>query len=132
MTGEVVELEQVDVARGTGLGRVQDHQQVIRVGVQLGSVTAFGAVADRKRVEVERVGEHAPRLVIALGDVDPQESVPAHEQLGDLAGLALLGLAIRDPVDVHGGEPRDDCTSSATGAYNGTIRARGGHPCSTS
>ncbi len=46
------------------------------------------------------LGEHALRLRVALGDVHPQEAVAEREQLSELRGAALLGLALRDPVDV--------------------------------
>jgi hypothetical protein len=85
---------------------------------------------------MEHLGQHALGLSVAVGNVDPEESIAARHELGELRGAALLGLSVRDPVDLHGRVllGGDLVHFDATAPYNGTnaILASEEAPCSTS
>jgi hypothetical protein len=105
---ELVELEQVDVAARARLGRVEDHEHVVGVGVDLGDVVAFHAVADGERVEAEHLGQDPGGRLVAQRDVDPHDPVPAPEQPLELLDGTLLDAAVGYQANVHPAHPFAD------------------------
>ena len=72
---ELIDLDEMDVAGFTGFGRMNDDEQVFRVGMELWNVPPLDHVANGKWVEPEKVGQVLRRVVPGNGDVHPDEAV---------------------------------------------------------
>ena len=92
----------MDMARLTGLGRVEDDEQVIRVGMDLREVAALQDVADGQRMKAELLRQRHSLLVVTRGKVDPDETAASFEQLRHVRPCAFVDPGRRDPADVHG------------------------------
>jgi hypothetical protein len=98
------ELVELDVAHGpaaAALGGVQDQEDMVRVGVDLGHLVALDAVAHGQGMEAEHLGEHPDALLVAGRDVDPHEPLPEGDQQLQLLGGPLLDPAVGDQPDLH-------------------------------
>src|SRR5512132_1043068 len=98
---ELVELDVVDVAAGAELGGVQDHENVVTVGPDLGHGVALDAGLDGERVEAEDLPQHLDGLLVADRDVHPHQPVVAGEQLLQLSDRMLLDSFIGHEMNVH-------------------------------
>jgi hypothetical protein len=95
----------MDASAPAALGGMQDDEDMVRVGVDLGNLVALHAVAHGQRMEAEHLGEHPDALLVAGGDVDPHEPLlQGDEQLELLDGLRL-DAAVGDHPDVHDPPP---------------------------
>ena len=61
---ELIELDEMDMTRLAGLRRVEDDEQVIRVGMDLGEMAALEDVAEGQRVEPETLRQRIRLLVV--------------------------------------------------------------------
>jgi hypothetical protein len=102
---ELVELEVVHVTTLRKLWGVQDHERVVGVHVHLGDVVTVLAVPDGQWVEAEYLGQQLNGLLIAGGDVDPDEPVLAFKQRPELVDGTLLDAGIRDQANIHTARP---------------------------
>jgi hypothetical protein len=74
---------------------------MVGVGVHLWDVVALHAVTDGQGVEAEYSRQHAGGLLVADGDVHPDESVIATEQGVELFDRALLNARSGHQAKVH-------------------------------
>jgi hypothetical protein len=70
-TDELVQFHVVDVAARAQLGGVQDDEDVVPVGADLGHGVALDAGLDRQGVEANDLPQHRGGLLVADGDVHP-------------------------------------------------------------
>ena len=99
---ELVQLDHVHVAGLARFGSVNDHEQVVGVGVDLGNMPPFEDVAHRERMEAEHVGEVLGRFLVAGRHVDPNEAVGSSQQPRKLRALAFLKACTGYPTDAQG------------------------------
>jgi hypothetical protein len=59
---------------------VQDDEDVVGVGADLGDGVALHARLDRESVEPEGLRQHLGGRLVAVGDVHPDQLVPAGQQ----------------------------------------------------
>ncbi len=74
----------MDVSRVAGLSRVQDHEQVVRIGVELREVAALENIPDRQGVEPEPLPQLSCRVVVAQSGIDPGEAIVSLEEGRDV------------------------------------------------
>ena len=74
---------------------------MVRVGADLGHGVALDTRLDRERVEAEGLRQHPGGLLVADGDVDPDQPVVAGEQLLQLPERMLLDAFIGHKANVH-------------------------------
>jgi hypothetical protein len=98
---ELVQLDVVDVAARAQLGGVQDDEDVVAVGPHLGHGVALDTGLDRQGVEAEHLPQHLGGLLVADGDVDPDQPIVAGEQLLQLPHRMLLDSFIGHKANVH-------------------------------
>jgi hypothetical protein len=98
---ELVQLDVVDVAARAQLGGMQDDEDVVAVGPDLGHGVALDAGTDRQGVEPEHLGQHLGGLLIADRDVDPDQPIVAGQQLLQLPYPMLLDAFIGHEANVH-------------------------------
>ncbi len=91
----------MDVATLAALGGVEDDEHVVGVGVHLGDVVARDAVPYGERMEAEDPRQHADGLLVAGGDVYPDESILALQQRLELLDGTLLNALIGYQANVH-------------------------------
>ena len=100
-TDELVQLDVVDMAARAQLGGVQDDEDVVAVGPDLRHGVPLDAGPDRQRVEAEHLPQHLGGLLVADGDVDPDQPIVADQQLLQLPDRMLLGAFIGHEMKVH-------------------------------
>jgi hypothetical protein len=91
----------VDVAARAQLGGVQDDEDVVAVGADLGHGIALDAGPDGEGMELEDLRQHPDGLLVADGDVDPDQPVIASEQPLQLPDRMLLDAVIGYEANVH-------------------------------
>ena len=64
---ELVQLDVMDVAALAELGSMEDHEDVVAVGADLGDGVALHAGPDGERMEVEDLGQHPGGRLVAAG-----------------------------------------------------------------
>src|SRR5215210_1717352 len=69
--------------------RVEDEQDAVAVGVELGPLAELARVLERDRVQPEEVAERGEVLVAGVGEVEPEELV-ALAQRGEAVGIDAL------------------------------------------
>jgi hypothetical protein len=82
---------------------VQDDEDVVAVGAHLGDGVALDAVADGQGVEAEYLRQDPRSLLVADGDVDPDQPIVAGEQPLQLPDRMLLDAFIGHEANVHPG-----------------------------
>src|SRR4029434_5641755 len=100
-TDELVQLDVVDMATLAELRSVLDDEDVVRVGADLGHGIALDAGPDRQGVEAEHLRQHPSGLLIANGDIDPDESVVTGKQPLQLPDRMLLDAVVGHKANVH-------------------------------
>ena len=100
-TDELVQLDVVDMATRAQLRSVLDDEDVVRVGADLGHGIALDAGPDVPGVEAEHLRQHPSGLLVADGDIDPDESVVESEQPLQLPDRMLLDAVIGHKTNVH-------------------------------
>jgi hypothetical protein len=83
------------------LRSVLDDEDVVRVGAELGHGVALDAGLDREGVEAEDLQQHPSGLLIAAGDIDPDESVVTGKQPLQVSDRMLLDAVIGHKANVH-------------------------------
>src|SRR5439155_20133930 len=117
-TDELVELHQVRMLGLDGLRGMQDHEQVIRIGVDLWQMASIEHVAQRQPVEAEEVAQAlCPRLV-ALDQVDPYEAFRSRQQALDIGPAMLFNARRRNPANL-GGTAVDRLNRARLGSLHG-------------
>jgi hypothetical protein len=110
----------VDVAARAKLGGVQDDEDVVTVGPDLGHGVTLDAGTDRQGVEAEHLRQYLGGLLVALGDVDPDQPVVAGQELLQLPHRVLLDAFIGHEANVHRAGhllgSSDSCTRSGADA----------------
>jgi hypothetical protein len=86
---------------GAQLRSVLDDEDVVRVGAELGHGIALGAGPDGQGVEAEHLQQHPSGLLIAAGDIDPDESVVTGKQPLQLPDRIRLDAFIGHKANVH-------------------------------
>lgn len=89
-TNQPVQLDIVHVSRIARLGRVEDHERVVRVHLHLGDSVALDAVVHREGMEAEHLGQHGHRPLVGLRNVNPDDAVRQLEQRSQLIDLISL------------------------------------------
>lgn len=91
---ELVELHEVHMACLPRLRSVEDDEQVIRVGVDLGEMAAVEQVANCQAVEAEQLAETVRRQLVAAGQINPdkparlaQEALNIRPSMGFRSGI---------------------------------------------
>jgi hypothetical protein len=74
---ELVQLDVVDMAARAQLGGVQDDEDVVAVGPDLGHGVALDTRLDRQGVKAEHLPQYPGGLLGAEGDVHPDQPVVA-------------------------------------------------------
>jgi hypothetical protein len=82
-------LEQALAGAAPAADRVEDEQDVVPIGVELGALAELDRVLDRDGVEPERLAERLDLVLAGVGEIEPEELV-ALAQAGEL--LAVDGL----------------------------------------
>jgi hypothetical protein len=98
---ELVEFDVVDVAARAQLGGVQDDEEVVAVGADLGHGVALDTRLDRQGVEAEHLPQYPGGRLVGDGDVDPDQPVVPGQQLLQLPDRMLLDAVIGHEVNVH-------------------------------
>jgi hypothetical protein len=98
---ELVQFDVVDVAARAELGGVEDDEDVVSVGPDLGHGVALDTRLDRQGVEAEHLPQHPGGLLVADGDVDPDQPVVPGQQLLQLFDRMLLDAGIGHEANVH-------------------------------
>jgi hypothetical protein len=80
---------------------VQDDEDVVAVGADLGDGVALDAGTDGQGVELEYLRQHLGGFLVADGDVHPDQPVVPGEQLLQLSDRVLLDAVIGYEVHVH-------------------------------
>ena len=78
---ELIELQQMDVSRVSKLRGMQNHEQVVAVGVNLGHMRPLQAVAHGERMKAEDLRQSFGCVLIALRKVDPYKSIGTRKQV---------------------------------------------------
>jgi hypothetical protein len=98
---ELVQFHVVDMATRAQLGGMLDDEDVVPVGADLGHGVALDAGLDRQGVEAKDLPQHLGGLLVAHGDIDPDESVVASEQPLQLPHRMLLDAVIGHKANLH-------------------------------
>jgi len=98
---ELVQLDVVDVAARAQLGGMEDDEDVVAVGPNLGHGVALDTRLDGQGMEPEGLGQQPGGRLVADGDVDPDQPVVAGQQPLQLPDRMLLDAVIGHKANVH-------------------------------
>ena len=80
---------------------MQDDEDVVAVGADLGHGVALDTRLDRQGVEAKHLPQHLSGLLVADRDVDPDQPVVAGQQLLQFSHPMLLDAFIGHEMHVH-------------------------------
>jgi hypothetical protein len=100
---ELVQLDVVDVAARAQLGGMEDDEDVVAVGPNLGHGVALDTRLDGQGMEPEGLGQQPGGRLVADGDVDPDQPVVAGQQRPQLLDRMLLDAVIGHKANLDSG-----------------------------
>ena len=98
---ELIQLDVVDVAALAEFGGVQDDEDVVAVGPDLGHGVPLDAGPDGEGMEAEDLRQHPGGHLVADRDVHPDQPIVAGQQPLQLLDRMLLDTFIGHETNVH-------------------------------
>ncbi|GAA3129846.1 hypothetical protein GCM10010485_80260 [Streptosporangium carneum] len=80
---------------------MQDDEHLVWIGVHFGHTVAYDAVLDRHRMKAEHLRQHTHGLLVAAGDVHPDQAVLTLKQRRQFLDGTLLDPFTGDQTNVH-------------------------------